>query len=57
MFHAVFFFIASVEAEEAAALSDAYANASSVSIDVQHEQDKLDKLVGDHELVIRYAIS
>ncbi|XP_028397986.1 alpha-aminoadipic semialdehyde synthase, mitochondrial-like [Dendronephthya gigantea] len=44
--------IASVEPEEAAALSDAYANASSVSIDVQNEQNKLNKLVGDHELVI-----
>ena len=42
-----------MEAEEAAVLSDAYANASSVSIDVQHEQDRLNKLVGDHELVIR----
>ncbi len=42
-----------MEAEEAAVLSDAYANASSVSIDVQHEQDRLNKLVEDHELVIR----
>ena len=44
--------IASMEAEEAATLSDAYANASSVSVDVQHEQEKLNGLVGDHELVI-----
>ena len=45
--------LASVDENEAAALSEAYANASSVSIDVQHERDRLNKLVGDHELVIR----
>jgi hypothetical protein len=42
-----------METEEAAALSEAYANASSVSINIQQEQDSLNKLVGDHKLVIR----
>lgn len=42
--------------EEAGALSEAYANASSVSIDVQHEKEQLNKLIGDHELVIRLLI-
>ena len=51
----VFFFIlASAETEEAEALGEVFANTSSVSVDVETEKEKLQNLIKDHELVIRY---
>ena len=46
-------YVASMDEEGAAVLSDAYPNASSVSINAEHEKDRLNKLIGNQELVIR----
>ena len=50
----VFLILASAETEEAEALSEVFANTSSVSVDVETEKEKLQNLIKDHELVIRY---
>ena len=48
-------FLASALTEEAEALSEVFANTSSVCIDVELEKDKLGNLIKDHGLVIRYV--
>ena len=51
----VFNFLVSVLHDEVEALADAYRNVEPIVADVSKSKDKLNKLVAEHDLVIRYV--